>query len=394
MKILWITAECPYPANTGGRIGIWKRITELSKNNDIYLYSIIDDENEKNMKNEMLRYCKEVHFFPRRNKTLLFLFSCLFYPFPAVSRWNKNLKRDITTRCNEEKIDYVIVDFPQMVGVLSQSVRKSQRIILNQHNNEYVTLRSQARSLKSPIKKAIFYFTAFQMKYYEKSIYNKDFVKLYTFVSSEDMDYFTKAYKKTNTYLLPVGAEVDDQITQNDEKNIMFVGKMSYPPNVEGVKWFLDNCWDKIREKINGANLFIVGKEPSVEVVNSCAGRKGVHLTGTVPSVDEYYHKASLVIIPLLNGGGVKVKLLEALGHGKIVISTSKGVEGTDFKHNIHLFVEDEPEKFAQYCIDILDNPEKYDMIRKTAYQKIKDQYTWDKIIEKFEKLLMSDPIN
>lgn len=391
MKLIWITAECPYPANTGGRIGVWQRIIQLSKNNDIFLYTIIDDERERESETELLKFCRDVHFFPRNSKTPLFFLKCLFVPFPAANRWNKDMKREIDSRCENEKVDFIIVDFPQMAGVLSENVRKKQRIILNQHNIEHLVLKSLAVSFHHPIKRMIYSFVAAQMSRYEKRLYNKDFISLYTFVSSSDLDYFSKTYKKSNTYLMPVGANIEELPVENKSKDIVFIGKMSYPPNIEGVMWFLTHCWNRIMENVSDAHFYIVGKKPTEELVSACAEIPGVIVTGTVPSVEDYYKKASVVIIPLLNGGGVKVKLLEALGYGKLVVSTSKGVEGTIFNNKEYLVVEDDPDQFAEYCIEILNDPEKYEAIRKAALQKMREDYSWEGIVSSFEKYLRNE---
>lgn len=388
MKILWIMGECPLPANTGGRIGIWQRIVHLSKNNEIYLNVTIDKPEETAAAGEILKYCKKVDFFPRRKKTLLFLAKCLFVPFPAISRWNQDMTENIRDTCRDNQVDYIIVDSPVMIDVLPNEIKKNYKVVLNQHNIDHLAIKSLAASARAPMKKLVYYYVAAQMKRYEEKMYSSDFVDLYTFVSSKDMEYFARTYQKRNLYLLPVGANIDEMPVENNSNNIMFIGKMSYPPNIEGVRWFVNNCWDWIRQSVPDAQLYIVGKEPDAEIIKACAERPGVHVTGTVPSVKEYYRKASLIIIPLFNGGGVKVKLLEALGYGKLVVSTSKGVEGTDFKHNEHLIVEEEKRKFAEYCIDILKTPEKYESMRKAALDKMRKQYSWDELMRNFENYL------
>lgn len=391
MKIIWIINDCPYPANTGGRIAIWKRIEYMAKRNEIYLYTIIDDKQDRNGRDEMLKYCKEVRFYERRKVTPLFLLSCLFAPYPAISRWNRQMKQDIQRKYREEKIDYIIVDFPQMLGVLPGEVRNTGKIILHQHNMEYKVAGDIAKTIKNPVLKCIHSYSAARLKAYERSCYKQDYIWLYTFVSESDMEAFSRQYKKTNLYLMPIGADLNVLPVQAAAKNIVFIGKMSYEPNIEGALWFIENCWADVKRQVPEAALYFVGKDPADKIIKAAAGRTDVYVTGTVPSVEEYYQKAALVIVPLRTGGGVKVKLLEALGYGKIVVSTSKGIEGTSFQPQIDVAIADEPADFVHCCVDILTDPQKYEMMRQNAMDKIQNQYSWEAIVSNFENLLLAD---
>ena len=386
---MWIAMECPYPPNTGGRIGTWKRIEYLSKENAIYLYTITDKENELLYVNKIKGYCKEVHMYSR-NKSILGLFKCIVYPYPAVSRWNKKFKSDIYTFFKTEYPDLIIIDYPQMFGVVPKEVLNKGTIVLNQHNTEYLTLESIARSIiNNPIKKLVFNIVAKQMKLYENSIYKRDCIDLYTFVSKDDKNLFDKTYKSKNTLLVPVGTEVlMDKSKIPYSYNIGFIGKMSYSPNIEAIAWFLNNVWDKVKLSCPDVKLYIVGKNPTDYIQNFSKKDGRIIVTGTVESVDEYYDKCSLIIIPLLEGGGVKVKLLEALGKGKIVITTNKGIEGTDFKHGEEVLVANTPREFAQLCADVLNNPDKYEYIVNNALNKVKKDYSWKNIVDNFEKHL------
>ena len=90
---MWITPECPYPPNTGGRVAIWKRIEYLSRTNNIYLYSICDSKDEFIQVESMLKFCKSVKLYTRNTKITSLLRSVV-NPYPATSRWNKQLKID------------------------------------------------------------------------------------------------------------------------------------------------------------------------------------------------------------------------------------------------------------------------------------------------------------
>lgn len=386
MKIIWITPECPYPPNSGGRSGIWNRIIQFSKNNEIFLFSIADEEDFQYI-NEINKYCKETKLY-KKTKSLFTIIKSLIYPYTAVSRWNNNMKRDITETIRKIKPDFIIVDSPQMLGIFNKKSLKEENIILCQHNIEYLTLRNIAKGIKNPIKKLMYYIVSKQLELYEKKMYRKNIFKLVTFVSINDKKYFENKYNYTNTFLVPVGAYITDEIN-NDGNDIIFVAKMSYPPNEEAAIWYLENVWDNVYKENNTTKFYIVGKDPSDNIKQLAQKHKNVIVTGTVDSLKKYYDMAKIVIVPIFTGGGVNVKLLEALGNGKLVITTPKGIEGTDFEKNIQLLVCENAEEFIYECNNVLEKYSDYSYIVLNALKKMKEDYSWEKVVGDFEQKLI-----
>ena len=391
MKIFWITPETPYPPNTGGKIGIWKRIEYLSRTNEIYLYSIKESEADEKERSKMEQYCAKAALFKRKQK-LVALFEGVFYPYPAVSRWNRKMKQELLKDYERILPDYIMVDSPQMIGVLPDNIIHEGRVILNQHNLEYQTLDCIAQNFKGP-RKFLYHFVSRQMEEYEKKIYLNRNICLYTFVSQKDKECFEKQYKDRNTELVPVGAELHKNVeaNANANKNMIFVGKMSYFPNEQGAIWLIDEVMPIIAKQIPDVVLYIVGKNPTNSLLKRVTGRKNIVITGAVESIEPYYDNCELSLVPIMSGGGVNVKLVEAMGYGKMVVSTSKGVEGTEFIRNTHLRVEDDASSFAEACVEYLRHPNsKENMdIRNNGYQLVENNYSWATVVGKLERRML-----
>lgn len=374
------------PENTGGRIGTLKRIEYLSKNNDVFLFCIIDCQKDEQYKTDLEKFCKEVHLYNRNKHKLNTLLNIFKYPYACASRTLQVLKKDVEYTYNSNHIDYVIVDFPQMIKNIPPDVFNDGKVVLGEHNIEYVTLDNLAESIVNPFKKFIYRMEARRMKVYEEKIYNENKIRLYTFVSSEDKLFFEKTFGKENTLLIPVGSEIMPYKGMVRRQNIMFFGKMEYPANAEAACEFAENVFVKVLEKLPKATLYIVGKNPLPKVIKLKERFKDrIIVTGTVDSVEPYYDIASLIVVPLKHGGGVKVKVLEALGHGKLIITTQKGIEGTDFINGYHLIVAKDNKDFAQQCVNVIKEPQKFEKIRKNGYDYVKANYTWKAIIGSFE---------
>lgn len=385
MRILWITLESILPANTGGRIGVFKRLVQLSRTNEIYLFYPYDNESELTQINELNKYCKKVYPYSRAANKKHGLVRLLKYPFTVGSREFASMKLDIQECIKNNNIDIVNIDFPHMcVNLIGLNLEIP--VVLNEHNIEWKVYKTIANSHTNFIMKALYYIDSFRLKKYEESVFkNTSFSKI-TFVSSKDMQAMidAKMVDKTRACLIPVGADIQEIHTVSHvEKNIIFVGKMSYGPNIEAAKWFAKEIFPKIKEHINNAKFYIVGKDPTEEVEK--LRTKDVIITGMVPDIKKYYEIADLVVLPLKNGGGVKVKLLEAISFNKPIVSTSVGVEGTYFASN-YIPVSDEPQLFAELCESVLNDKNVYP--KKEVYDYFINNYTWAGIGKKYEQCL------
>ncbi|QCK87805.1 glycosyltransferase [Phreatobacter aquaticus] len=142
------------------------------------------------------------------------------------------------------------------------------------------------------------------------------------------------------------------------ERVIVAVGTMSYLPNSEGIIWFARQILPRIQARSRQpVRLVIVGMSPP-DAVRRLAALSGVTVTGTVPDVAPYYRDADLVVAPLRAGGGTRIKLLEAAGHGRPAVSTRIGAEGLGLRHGRDLLIADTPQDFASACLAVLDRPD------------------------------------
>lgn len=384
MKIFWLTPESPIPTNTGGRKATWEKIKELAKCNEIHLFMVIDSNHEEQYRDEIAKVCTQVHLY-KRKVNLNKLIKSLFVPYPATTRDIKEMRHDIDSLRMKIVPDVIIVDYPQMMVNLSKRTLNQNLVILNQYNIEHKVLVEVCKHFKNPLKNLLYGITAKLMRLYERRLYKTKKIDLFTFVSLEDKNFFENYYKLYNTFLVPIGVEKHSFCDMVRNHKILFVGNMTYPPNIVAVEWFCSEVLPLVKNYVNDLQLYIVGKDPPEKIVNLAKKYKELVVTGTVPDITKYYNECAFVVVPLQSGGGVKVKLLEALGFGKLVLTTSKGVEGTIFTDKKHLCVENIPTDFADRCIDILINMTNYEQIRFDGYVEVANNYTWHAVAKNFE---------
>jgi glycosyltransferase involved in cell wall biosynthesis len=172
-----------------------------------------------------------------------------------------------------------------------------------------------------------------------------------------------------------------------ENKNILlFVGMLAYTPNVMGLNWFIQTIYGKFKLKHPDAKLLVVGnlgESDDSKIKKICQQGKNIELHTNVPDVKEYYKKSKVVIVPLLTGGGTRIKILEAALAERPILSTRIGSEGLCFENDRELLnfsnAEEFIEKFSQIC-----KPKTYeDIVSKAKHTVIKNYSK-----EKFENMV------
>ena len=201
-----------------------------------------------------------------------------------------------------------------------------------------------------------------------------------------------RALGLTRVELIPTGVDTDALRPAPDPppepSRLLFTGTMSYAPNHQGIRWFAEAVWPRVRAVLPDARLDVVGKDPP-EAVRALDGRDGVTVHGFVPSMAPYFASADAVVVPILAGAGIRVKIVEAMAAGRALVSTSLGWEGlAHLEPGRHLLVADEPEPFADAVLRLLGDPELRARIAADARDLAEREYDWRGLGDRLERVL------
>lgn len=148
-----------------------------------------------------------------------------------------------------------------------------------------------------------------------------------------------------------------------EPERVLFVGHLSYPPNVQGLRRFLAEAWPLVRAARPEAQLDVVGMYPEAELAGQIAAAGG-RLHANVPSVIPFYQRASVVISPIFYGSGTRIKIIEAMAFGRPVVSTTVGAEGLGLGPGREVLIADDLPRFAAAVVDLLGDPAQADALR------------------------------
>lgn len=156
---------------------------------------------------------------------------------------------------------------------------------------------------------------------------------------------------------------------------VLTIGTMFSPPNSEGVAWWLREGYQLLRALRPDVTYDIVGPRPPAFLCALATNFDGVRLHGYVDDPAPFWTSASLLAVPLLSGGGVRVKILEAMAVGVPVVSTAIGCEGLAVRHSEHLLIADTPYDFARACANLLSDSALAQRLAENARQLILERY-------------------
>jgi glycosyltransferase involved in cell wall biosynthesis len=162
---------------------------------------------------------------------------------------------------------------------------------------------------------------------------------------------------------------------------LLFVGNMGYAPCADAVIYFCHEVLPRIRRHVPETEFWIVGINPP-PAVQALAADNGVYVTGRVDTVEPFYRRSSVCVVPLRSGGGTRLKILEAMALGRPVVSTSLGCEGIAAVHNDHLLIADTPDAFAAETLRAMTDIALRERIVERGRELVVTHYDWDSIAQ------------
>jgi glycosyltransferase involved in cell wall biosynthesis len=182
--------------------------------------------------------------------------------------------------------------------------------------------------------------------------------------------------------------QYDDHPDKFDSREILFCGSLDYSPNRNGLLWFHESIWPLVRQRLPQVKLVVIGKGETGSKFSSLRSDPSVDFIGEVESVVPYYQRCGCVIVPLLEGSGTRIKILEAMSLGNPVISTPIGAEGIEAKHGHEILLADRPEEFAAAISRLLADQQLFDAIRRAGRRLVEEKYEWQTIGDEINRVI------
>jgi glycosyltransferase involved in cell wall biosynthesis len=396
MKILFLTAHLPYPPLSGGRRREFELISRLSNKFEIHLCSVTKSWRTDSMyTNDLLQYCASVNLFEAEEPTNKQQYG--FYPHQMKKHMSEEASSYIPFLLKNQSFDVVHIEgYYLLQHVLMES---EVPILLVEHNIEHLLALQRFMVAVTQEEKSYFWSEYIKTLRWERLTWKRATVCVA--LTNEDKITMERLESNIDVRMIPNGSDhqrkidvattllsnsLEDSLISDNCPSILFVGNFAYEPNIDAALYFSRQIFPLILKNMPDAKLFLVGNAPPPEIC-SLTSNKQIEVTGRVASLIPFYKHAHVVVCPLRIGGGVKVKVLEALGFGKAIVSTSVGTQGLDLSNYRAVAVADDPTDFAENVVRFLVQPEERHIQEREALAYAGTLPSWDQVSQAFAQL-------
>ena len=376
-KVLIAAPDFPFPPTYGGAADIWGRILVLvSMGLEVHLICAPKNQPDSDSIATVEEKVASLILVDRKNKLTDLVRK---YPLQVTSRKGLQLHTFVS------EYDLLLLESEYVGAILENKTLKYNNIALRVHNNESKYFWALYKSSKG-LSKFYYALEAWKFTKYQKKI-NK-LVNNYLFISKDECDNFLENNNKEGltTYHLPpplIQVKRERSLVAN---NVLFVGSLFMPNNIEALNWYLNHVHPKLK-KVKDYKLIIAG---STKGKNNTYLDKLSKTDNTIeyfPDVlhlEPIYEKGSVFINPMVNGAGVKMKSIHAIQEGLPVVSTTVGMEGTGLKPGVHFKLADSPHDFAEAIKCLLNNFDDRKFMVKHAQEHLMKYYNQANILKEF----------
>jgi glycosyltransferase involved in cell wall biosynthesis len=395
MNILWVKSGPLFPLDSGGKKRTHSMLEEISKRHHVTYLALLGEGQELHPDEVAATYAAEKVWLPwRETGKRTWRFPCvllcnfLFSAFPyALEKYlSKPMIRWLESNLASDRFDLVVCDFV-IPAPNFRNLRTGVPLILFQHNMEALIWKRLSESSSNPIKR--FYLNC-QFERFSK--WERRLSRLFDgviTVSEDDSRYAREQYQLDNVRgHVPTGVDVDYFAPRKeiltDSGVIGFLGSMDWLANIQAVEFFVRDVYTRIKHAIPGVRFVVIGRNPPKSVLDLAKSDVSVTVTGSVEDVRPYLKECDLMVVPLLAGGGTRIKILEAMAMGVPVVSTTIGAEGLELESGRHLEIVDHADEFADITVSLLSDIERRRALADAAYDRLDRENGWVRVTDQF----------
>lgn len=387
MKLGILLSRVPYPLEKGDKLRAYHQIKELSKNHEIYLCSIAVGKIKASDLEKIKPYCKEIKLIRLNRFSIFFnlLHGLLFtkLPLQVAYFFKKAAKNKVQNFFLGNQVDHI---FCQLIRV-SEYVKEIKEIPKTLDYMDALSCGMERRVSKAKFYKRPFIkLEALRLKRYEHFIFPSFDHK--TIISEQDRELIIHANNHDITIIRNgVDRAFFKPIKVEKKYDLLFTGNMSYPPNIDGVSYLVEEVLPQVQLERPTIKLAIVGANPSQRVQRLASSN--VEVTGWVDDIRLYYASSRLFIAPMLIGTGLQNKLLEAMAMKIPCITTPLANNALKAIQNESILIADSKESFKEQIMMLLENDKKAEEISQNGYEFISNNYDWESCSKHLEELFL-----
>ena len=395
MKVLWFSHLVPYP-ETG--LGVLQRsyhlVRELARAHQVYLLAFVQrriieellgdvDAGLEKAREHLEQYCARVQFLsiPSEKSGLGRMglaARSLAGGYPYTVRWLLSDEARRTAREWNASVDFDVVHFDTLSLAPYRNAFTRGVKTLDHHNIESDMMLRRARIEKQPLRRCYFWQEGLRLQRYERLICPQ--FDLNITCSSLDTQRLERVAPGAATAEVPNGVDTEYFQPGNvpeEPLSLVFAGNLSWYPNSAAMTFFADKVWPMLKQTLPGVTMNVIGASPPPHLNQLAQRDKNFRVHGFVTDVRPYINRAALYVCPIMDGGGTKLKILDALAMGKAIVAHPVACEGIGVQDGHEVIFARDPEEFVQSIVTLLGDPRRRSQLAANARSLATADYSY-----------------
>ncbi|MDG1797535.1 MAG: glycosyltransferase [Flavobacteriales bacterium] len=385
MKLIYITSRFPYPINKGDKLRSFYQIKELSRSNEIYLISLT----ETNIKNESLiqlrKYCKQIIIHKIGYLAKIFNLTKTFInnkPFQVNYFYHSSIQKKINTNISEIQPDHIFCQLVRTALYIKDNHEVPKTL-------DYMDALSKGMERRIEIsniwKKPFVKMESKRMKRFENLAY--EFFDNHIIISESDRNHISHI-ENSKINIIPNGIDTIffSPIITKKTYDLIFVGNLSYLPNVQAAKYISKEIVPLLKRKIPNIKILIAGSNPTRQILKM--SNDNIKISGWVHDIRETYCSGKVFFAPLTIGSGLQNKLLEAMSLKIPSVTSPLCNQSLGAKHMKNIIIGNRTEEFVELIVNLLNDDKLATKIGEKGREYVDENFSWESANEDLIKIL------
>lgn len=407
MEILWLSHFVPYPPKGGSLQRSYNLLREIAKRHNVFLLAFVQEDllrlvfpdigaGRSEAMRELKRLCKDVRFvdIPCEKKMYgkyQLAFKSIFTSTPYTVNWlrHKVMEKEILSVRAHRNFD--IVHFDTISLAPYADLLDEESAVLNHHNIESHMMLRRAENERSWFKKWYFYQEGRKLRRFEQ-IHCGKFGANFT-CSILDSRRLKALDATLRIEEVPNGVDVEYFKPRGEPilpMRLVFAGGLNWYPNREAMRYFAREVWPLTKQKVPGVSIDVIGATPPEDLLALSRSDETFRVHGYVDDVRPYLNQAAIYVCPIRDGGGTKLKLLDAFAMAKPTVAHPVACEGIDVVDGRDVLLASTPEEFASRIGFLCENDTVRQSMGENARRLVVEQYAYSTIGSKLSSIYLS----
>ena len=397
MEILWASHIIPYPAKSGVHLRSYNLLRGLAAKHDVDLLAFIQEawldvfypsreEGMEECARELGKFCRSVRFLTidslkRSGGKRRTAVEGLICPTSYTIRWLQSARAHAAFADAARRVSYSLVHFDTIGLAPFRGHFAGTPATLGHHNIESHMLTRRAENERNIAKRLYFRLEGARVRHYESRVAS-DF-DLHITCSELDCERLRAVAPSVRVVAVPNGVDAEyfkPAHRDSTVRSLIFVGSLNWYPNVDAVLFLLREIWPLVKATIPELRLDLVGSAPPPHIIELAAALQDVKVHGFVDDVRPLMDAASLYVCPIRDGGGTKLKILDAFAMQQCVVAHPIACEGIDVIPGRHVEFAESAAAFAATITRLLQRPSERADMGRAARQLVVERYSFSEI--------------